>query len=154
MGSDKEGNEFGGSYGEDGKAKEMSVWTHVAGTIRYDAFRIPGAPDQNPSSWIGETDLYHENNPDSTMPRGSEGSLNYKCTENPNTSSLAAYTVAIWGDLRDYYNVDEIREWLESITEGRLVRQGVITCHVEGQRSVLFEHTEDGWVSTDGAVES
>ena len=123
----------------------MSQWTHVAGSIRFDALRGFGLPGQNPADWIGPTNLWEEDNEDSTIPAGSEGSLNYTVAENPEQSSLAAYSVDIFGDLRDFgrEDVGEIEQWLAKITEGKMVRQGVIQVEVESGPTIIFSYDSD-----------
>ena len=104
----------------------MSQWTHVAATIRFDALRLTDMPDQTPD--LGTPVTWEDGNFDScNMPCGSEGSLQHMLWTNPMTNALAAYTAAIWGDLRDYSDVDEIKAYLARITDGQSlgVRQGV-----------------------------
>ena len=95
----------------------MSVWTHVVASIRIDAFRIF---DDSPNvdtlkSIIGNPCTINDWNPDTTIPMGSEGSLEYTIYENPNKSHICAFVVTIFGDLRDYDNVDAIYDWLYSL---------------------------------------
>jgi hypothetical protein len=116
----------------------MSTWTHVAATIRFDALRLPGMPDQRPD--LGKTCDF--DSPDHewkacSVPRGSEGSLQVHLWENPHKTHIAAYTATIWGDLRDYESVDEVLEYLDRITAGRLVRQGVAEIAVEYSDAVI-----------------
>ena len=109
----------------------MSQWTHVAATIRFDALRLPGMPDQRPI--LGNTcsfDSPQEDWEKCDVPCGSEGSVKHLIYEEPGPS-LAAYVAIIWGDLRDYSNVEEIKKYLERIIEGRMVRQGVAQIEVE-----------------------
>lgn len=135
----------------------MSIWTHVAAVIRYDSLRL-GSPQidaaMRPSP--GNTYLpdYSEltNNINSksqqykelmkkwdrmkvecNIPCGSEGSLDFRVVENPNESALAAYVVTIWGDLRDYQDIDEIINYFRRITEGKMIRGLSASIEVEGR---------------------
>ena len=127
----------------------MSVWTHVAGLIRFDAIRI--FETTHPTEWIGPTNLWDEDNDTSTIPSGSEGSLEYTVIENPEMSALSAYAVSIYGDLRDFSNELEIFDWLNTITEGRMVRQGIVTCSIENAGTFVFVFNEalKEWTSTE-----
>ena len=117
----------------------MSIWTHVNGQIRIDDMRF--GTDSNLSiikNIIGNTCDYHSTDEEwekCSVPTGSEGSLQYSIIENPDKSSLAAYTVAIWGDLRDFSDkdVDKIRVWFDKIlnSSGLWIRQAVLQIEVE-----------------------
>ena len=102
-------------------------------------------PNQDPSLWIGETNLWDEDNENSTITAGSEGSLDYRVIENPDTSAMAAYTVVIFGDLRSFESANEILKWLKSITNGKFVRQGVVQCDVEYGKRMVFEYHDEKW---------
>lgn len=123
----------------------MSIWTHVAATIRFDDIRAFGggmAPD------LGNTVVYDSQKEDwdkCNVPCGSEGSLQYHLWINPDASNLAAYTATIFGDLRDYQNVGEILDYLDRITQGKMVRNGVATIEVEGREPVVMHYHEDKW---------
>lgn len=102
----------------------MSNWTHVAGIIRVDS--------------IGDSDLLNKikdiigkeihygssdkdwddfsNHPEKYLPCGSEGSLHSTIWENPKKYCMAAYTVSIFGDLRDDDSATEIIRWFRTKT--------------------------------------
>lgn len=125
----------------------MSQWTHMAATIRFDALRMAGMPAPN----LGNTCTYEsdQNAWDlCNVPCGSEGSLQYHVWENPSPNDLAAYTAMIWGDLRDYGDVEEITEYLNQVTDGHMIRQGVAEIEVEGGEPVVLRHDRDqnAWV--------
>lgn len=87
----------------------MSTWTHVVGTIRVDG--IPGG----------------EENLDSTLPAGSEGSLRYSINEYG--GGLPWVIITIWGDLRDYdiNDAEEIKVWWkELLPKFDIVRDAVL----------------------------
>lgn len=116
----------------------MSVWTHVAGVIRVDSIRV-FMPDPKfdkifvKSLW-GDTNI-------SNMPTGSEGSLDYRIIENPDEDSMSAYTVVIFGDLRDYgaNRIEDIKDWWEHVlSEFEIVRQAVLQiCPEDGEPVIL-----------------
>ena len=116
----------------------MSVWTHVAGVIRVDSIRgLTPAPKFDK---IFVKSLWGDNNI-SNMPTGSEGSLDYRVIENPEESSIAAYTVVIFGDLRDYGadRTQDIKDWWERVlSEFDMVRQAVLQiCPEDGEPVIL-----------------
>ena len=144
----------------------MSQWTHVAAILRIDSLRAAGLPDplgENHRAVLGHPTPAHtddcyddpvwgaENDKAkgfSDLPTGSEGSLQYQIWENPMKAAAAAYTVSIWGDLRDYSNVDEILVYIERITkEVMMIRQGVLEIEVEGNLPRVWQHTDNNaWV--------
>lgn len=115
----------------------MSCWSHVAAIFRIDDFRFGAGPkpdfealfgmeclaDSPKSVWI-EADY----SPEKFLPMGSEGSLRMTVWENPNIHHLAAYTVSIFGDLRDHEDVDGLIKWFdEKCKSVHMLRQAVIT---------------------------
>ena len=121
----------------------MSQWTHVAAVIRFDALRLPGMPDMSPQ--LGTPARWDDGGSfdKCDMPCGSEGSLDYAVWENPHTNSISAYTVMIWGDLRDYQDVDEIAAYLDRITSGKMIRSGVAEIDVEFHDKIVLRHNCD-----------
>ena len=117
----------------------MSVWTHVAGVIRIDSLRLfQNEPNFNR---IFVKSLWDDNNI-SNMPTGSEGSLDYRVIENPDESDMAAYTVVIFGDLRDYGadRTQDIKDWWERVlSEFDMVRQAVLQICPEDGESVILK---------------
>ena len=117
----------------------MSVWTHVAGVIRVDSIRgLMPAPKFDK---IFVKSLWGDNNI-SNMPTGSEGSLDYRVIENPEESSIAAYTVVIFGDLRDCDadRTQDIKDWWERVlSEFDMVRQAVLQICPEDGESVILK---------------
>lgn len=133
----------------------MSEWTHVAGMIRVDSMCYEHEKDarwleRNRKEnilegilgpiliWKDGDEGYKEWKRISKvckLPRGSEGSIEYKIITNFDTESITAFDIAIWGDLRDF-GVDEthnIQRWfynlcaeLEENKEFHGVRMGVI----------------------------
>lgn len=138
----------------------MSVWAHVAATFRYDGvddeFMSDGAPDwdkvfgcctlepidytdEEVDAWIESVgDAY--DHPDDYVPFGSEGSLQRTVWVNPCRSHAARYTVTVFGDLRDYDDVDAIHRWFDRSCERGMLRQAVCHVNVEGRESATWEH--------------
>lgn len=114
----------------------MSVWTHINAQIRIDHIRpIMGEMD---FSFLGEIITFEtEGHWDTILPLGSEGSLEYKITKNPELSHMAAYVVSFFGDLRDYEDVKEIMEYFTKICEGKMIRNGVVEIEVSNTDEVF-----------------
>ena len=113
----------------------MSNWTHVAGIMRVDAIRPLGG-EYNFTEILGKelhfdssSSLWDEaeENPEKFLPMGQEGSLKMSVWDNPRKEELAAYTVSIFGDLRDYHDVDSIIEWFQGKCKMLPIRQACIT---------------------------
>ena len=119
----------------------MSKWTHVNGIIRVDALRMPGMK-VIPIN-IGTPSFWEDDHEAKDIPEGSEGSLNAEIWENPSGSSLAAYTVSIFGDLRDFESADEILAYLNQITDGQMIRSGVCEVTVEYGTTTIFRYDSD-----------
>lgn len=122
----------------------MSNWTHVAAVVRVDSFRFGNETEQDAiekfHDIFGKECLFESSSevwedmecaPGSYLPMGSEGSLRLSVWTNPNTSSMAAWTVSIFGDLRDHDDPDEIVNWFKEKIEGLSVRQATITVRNE-----------------------
>ena len=94
----------------------MSIWTSVAAGIRVDHLRLNGLTGGKPiKDIIGEPCLVEKWNDKTTIPCGSEGSLEYIINENEDIRFIPAYVVTIYGDLRDYEDVDAIYDWLYNL---------------------------------------
>lgn len=147
----------------------MSVWTHVAGIIRVDGLRIPDITNPKWDKTIGKELNYEdpsevwadcEKHPEAFMPCGSEGSLKKVIWENPNTSSLASYTVSVFGDLRDYDDLAEIKNWFAKVCNKLWVRNAVITArcalgssftaHWDVEKEELVENDTDAFHTSKG----
>jgi hypothetical protein len=66
-----------------------------------------------------------------------------------NTEPMPWVVVTIWGDLRDYTNIDEIVTWIKAHTETYMIRDGVISISCEDGRAVIMRSTDydgGGWV--------
>ena len=134
----------------------MSVWTHVAAVFRLDSFRF-----EEPDFYIlfGKACLYDDNDavwddydshPENYMPAGSEGSLEKKICVNPDDSCMAAYTISVFGDLRDFDDVVKIKRWFE-VCCNRInlcrdlcgIRQAVITVECENGDGFMGRYEPD-----------
>lgn len=122
----------------------MSVWTHIAGIIRVDDIRftdeIPNFDIIFGKEWTfddlwNSTPVYDdfETNPETFMPSGSEGSLTKSVWVNPDRSEMGAYTISIFGDLRDYDTPEKIVEWFKERCNEVWVRQAIISVETEGR---------------------
>lgn len=126
----------------------MSQCTHVAGCIRVDDIRLLSG-GIGLAGILGKPIRYYENGErghPTRLPCGSEGSLDYLIWVNPMTPHLAAYTVSVFGDLRDYDDVEEILRWLVRVTinEGLVIRDAVLSVDVEFREKLLMVHRRDG----------
>lgn len=114
----------------------MSTWTHVAGIIR--AYGVQNwESDHDWDSIIGKECLWGasretwkdaDEHPEEYMPCGSEGTLQKSIWVNPDKSDVNAYTISVFGDLRDWYDVNAIIVWFKILVKNKLwVRSAVIT---------------------------
>ena len=121
----------------------MSVWTHVAGCIRVDSFRFMPQPDFKK---IFVKELWDEKDEgECNMPNGSEGSLDYRIIRNPNPDAMSAYTIAIFGALRDFGKEDKeelVNWWNKVLNECSMIRQAVL--------QVIFEDSEEPLILQTG----
>lgn len=125
----------------------MSVWTHVAGVIRVDDIRFDNYLP-NFDKIVGKECLFEssentwrdmENNPNDYMPYGSEGTLQKSVWIDPDKSSMAAYTISVFGDLRDYEEPQPIIDWFIKVCDRfEWIRQAVITVDTEGQETLNY----------------
>lgn len=120
----------------------MSKWTHVVGTIRLDDYSFISKPKRNTAKdvekIIGPTCSFKKWNNNTKLPTGSEGSVEYKVIQNRDESSVARFTVVFWGDLRDYDDLEEIKQWfmhlreeLETTDNEMMYRDAILKAWVE-----------------------
>lgn len=129
----------------------MSNWTHVAGVVRIDSIRIfetePNFDDIFGKeilfdSSLNEWDKAYEN-PDDYMPFGSEGSLQKSVWVNSDKDCVAAYTVSIFGDLRDHDDPQDIIDWFKKKCSECAVRNAVIVVENEWNGQLVWAYRED-----------
>ena len=122
----------------------MSQWTHVCGCIRVDALRFCGNDDKsNIEKALGHIVKFGDDSYETTMPCGSEGSIEYEIYENPDKSAMAAFTVAVWGDLRDYDDVSEIEKWFNDACSKLWIRNAVLHIEVEYGEEKTITYKQD-----------
>ena len=134
----------------------MSQWTHVCGCIRYDALRIAGMPFNTIESikeLIGNPVSYEDSQEKwdiCNVPCGSEGSIQFVFWQNPQLNHAAAFTVGVFGDLRDFglEDVCKIKEWFNKVTKtkGVMVRNAILEICVEFREPIIlrYEYEEEG----------
>lgn len=101
----------------------MSNWSHVAAVIRIDDFRMnDSVPDfeklfGKTMTWDDMLGCGEEYDEKEYLPMGSEGSLEMSVWVNNDIHKIAAYTVTIFGDLRDSDSAEEIISWFKDKCE-------------------------------------
>lgn len=132
----------------------MSNWTHVAGIIRVDGIRMDDIEEIDFDEIIGKECIWGSpkevwkdavENPNKYLPMGSEGSLQKSIWENPKKDCLDAYTISIFGDLRDHHSTSDIIEWFKEKCKLLWVRNAVITVYNEwnGTETYTYEESEE-----------
>ena len=88
----------------------MSQWTHVAGLVRLDGIGVM-------KGWTPEDEKRELEKvlTASSLPFGSEGPLQYQVQIIFPQNQLCRGHIVLWGDLRDYDDVKEIRKWFEGL---------------------------------------
>jgi hypothetical protein len=124
----------------------MSQWAHVNGSIRIDG--ITGLLPNPDFKSMFRTCNYED--PEDkwkacNVPKGSEGSLKINIWQNPDDSCMARFTINIFGDLRDYENKDEIKNWFTDICTKHdlMIRDAVLTCDIEYNSISVFTFYND-----------
>lgn len=124
----------------------MSQWTHVNGCIRIDGIELDDditSPSRGDIEQIlgkicgyGEMEDFEVCEKCMT-PCGSEGSLRYRALKIGKGAVL--WTIPIWGDLRDYQDIEEIKAWFTKIiTSGVTIRNAVIEIEIEYIRHIIL----------------
>jgi hypothetical protein len=84
------------------------------------------------------------------VPMGSEGSIHVEIWRNPNESHLAAYTITIFGDLRDHGDEKDgeaFKAWFKDVCKKlRIIRQAVVQFESYENNFVIYltESDPDG----------
>lgn len=107
----------------------MPDWDEVFGRETYE----PLDYDMFGEEWrkYRESVMDAEEHPDGYMPFGSEGSLHKSVWTNPDESHMAAYVITVFGDLRDYDDVDAIKKWFIDSCRKCSIRQAVCDVKVD-----------------------
>ena len=124
----------------------MSQWTHVCGCVRIDSLEHESVNSRIETvfgktvCWGSPTEMWgeQENYPELYTPTGSEGGIQYDVWENPKKYIAASHSVSIFGDLRDYNNVEEIIEWFNKICKAFVIRDAVLNIEVEYIKTVTL----------------
>jgi hypothetical protein len=130
----------------------MSQWVHIAGIIRFDQFQI--GEDEfspHPKDFLGNTFNHLDDKnvkKKCNVPYGSEGSLQYEIIPERRGMYLDTYSVVFHGDLRDKGDeiIEEMKEYLERISRGQMIRQGIIEVEIEGSETKLFQYRGKNWL--------
>ena len=130
----------------------MSQWTHVCGCIRFDAFRMTNMPYSTLDcikQLLGNTVSFGDSKEkwlNCDVPCGSEGSIQFSFWDNPCLNHMAAFTVAIFGDLRDFgmEDVPQIEKWFDKVTKTKnvMVRDAILRIDVEGVEDPIILKTK------------
>lgn len=122
----------------------MSTWTHVAAIFRVD--RLPFMPRPDWDAVFGRECLFEspssiwdelEADPGAFMPCGSEGTLRKVIWENPDKSEMAGYAVSVFGDLRDFSDIEGIDVWFQGSCENvEMLREAVVFVECEDGRKL------------------
>ena len=118
----------------------MSRWTHINGSIRVDG--IHGITPMLNFKEIFKTASYEDDETKwevCNVPKGSEGSIEINVWTNPTKSSLALYTINIWGDLRDFgtkEDIDGVRDWFtKTCKKLGPIRQAILQINDENEEN-------------------
>ena len=102
----------------------MSQWTHLNGQVRIDGF--PGHTKKPNFGTVCD------------VPCGSEGSVRFRYDEVG--TGIVWTNVSIWGDLRDYNDVQEIVNWISKCTEGYIIRSGILEIDIEYAKMFILRY--------------
>ena len=127
----------------------MSRWTHFAGCIRVDS--IQSMMPRPKFDEIFKTCTFESNErtwKECNVPKGSEGSIQVTVVTNPKTSSMAAYAILIYGDLRDFgskEDIESVRIWFDSVCKQLvMIRQAVLQLFdTSDENSCVLEYKEE-----------
>lgn len=128
----------------------MSHWTHFCGGLRIDGICLEEEDKEEYHSWAKETisqvlgkiitweDLLNGKSGETSLPNGSEGSLQYEILCNSEINDMAQFNVVIFGDLRDFgkspEDISQAKEWftkvcnrfdLEDFSKGGMFLNGI-----------------------------
>lgn len=82
------------------------------------------------------------------LPEGSEGPLHTTIWTNPNESHMAAYTISIFGDLRDYDDSREIMHFFTEYCKGKMIRSGIVEIDIEYHETLVYRYDSESEVWT------
>jgi len=123
----------------------MSIWTHVNASIRVDSLDEPLLDEKI----LGEISTWDNPKP-TILPKGSEGSLQYKVIQTNEINHTAFQLVVFWGDLRDFsiinsdFIIDYFNNLLNELQEkGYWIRQGFVEIWPEDYEDCLYYCVEE-----------
>lgn len=146
----------------------MSTWTHLDGFINFDNTVSYG----HITDFLGPQSVFGNRfYKDAPLPLGSEGSVRYSVGMMPYISvgevNYEGISVGLLGNLRDFDNLDSIKEWLDSIptsfvdalyvrdedfdendeeTFDVFVRNAFVTAHTQGEtKAWKWSHSDKEW---------
>jgi len=122
----------------------MSMWTHVCGIIRVDGLpRLDtNATVEKIKVKLGPICLYNDWHDDTKLPCGSEGGLQYEVIEYD--SGLPWLAVPIWGDLRDFDDLDAIKKWWnETLADLKFIRDAILFAKTEAGKEITLRYAEE-----------
>ena len=132
----------------------MSVWTHVNASFRLDSFgsiddseiikTFGKAVDYEHFDEIEYDENLEVKDKDQYLPMGSEGTLCMNIWHNPDKHCIASTIVNVFGDLRDFDSIEEIKNWFNKCCSRFWVRQAVcqVDCPPE-QKVFTYKEDED-----------
>lgn len=130
----------------------MSYWTQVAAVSCVDGIRDQNFPAPDFHGVFGRELLYNDPeevweecaaHPERFLPCGSEGSLQMSVWTNPGPCRMDAYTVSVFGSLRDYTGAEAIRAWFARCCRQCCIRQAVVDIDVEFHGHVVDRYDPD-----------
>lgn len=120
----------------------MSIWTHVSGSIRLDAYNRDNVKDDVKNRKIIKRLLNNH------IPSGSEGDLQYRIITNKSMNCLESYRIIVWADLRSHKDTKDIEYWYKQFIRnikryGSMdIRDSVIVAEVESRERIILNYKE------------
>lgn len=129
----------------------MSTWTHVSGCIRLNDLSFllgERITKEGIEKILGKISTFEKPLKNCKLPCGSEGSMEYAIREDEDTSSIARFDIAFFGDLRDYSDVEEIKKYFNSLNKkfskkALMIRDGVIKIETEYCKPLILSWNYD-----------
>lgn len=150
----------------------MSEWLHITGNIRLMARDVKSKKDFKQlrnalGKKIGHVQSYWGNLPKTTLPSGSEGSLEWSLTNdkqfmprNTRIGTLQNISLTIHGDLRNVSSINSLKLWLANyVNDNNLSKQpfvasidfGVVSARMNNDSKIYnfnYIDAEIGWTQT------
>jgi hypothetical protein len=133
------------NHHENNIGKIMSIWTQVCGMIRVDGVPSIGIGSSLSDLYkiLGPMDLFNIPNRNCKLPKGAEGTLEYKVINRydykKDESSCQWAQIPIWGCLRGVDNTKEIEVWwADLLPQIKTVRDAVLYVEVQGKEPIVL----------------